>query len=343
MAKIGEAVGAAAAGATAGTAIAPGIGTIIGGVLGLGSSLLGGDEEASYQEKAYQEALQKMKDLHVPNPEDMAYQLTGYKPQEVGPAILEKEAVASKSAFESLPETDPRLVNAQMQALSRLQKVGAQGLTPQDLAAFQQAEMNVARAQKGQQDAILQSMAARGQGGAGAELAARLSTSQAAANRLAEMQQNQAAEANRARLAAIGGAGELASKYRTQQFGEQSTGASAKDIMERFNKELSTSQSSRNVNRLNQTEAQKLAEKQRAEASRVDTSNQMARRQGDIPGLTYDMQLRKLTPESNLLTEGAKASQDREDRNAAGRQQTWKGITDVATSAGKYINAEDEE
>lgn len=131
---------------------------------------------------------------------------------------------------------DPRYKEAQIQALAQLQDVGQSGgLTTADKAALQQVAENASTRERGQREAIAQQAMARGLGGSGMELAQKLIAQQGAAQGAAQEGRDVAQMAQARALEALQGAGELGGRIRSQEYGEQSDLAKARDIISQFN------------------------------------------------------------------------------------------------------------
>lgn len=164
----------------------------------------------------------------------------GYDPEtmdELDPvrAVGYDAAMTGPSAFNDVA-TDPRLRQAQLDALTQIQDVAKQGgLTAQDRARIAQIESDTATADRGRRDAILQNMRSRGMGGSSQELLAQLQSAQAATDQANQSGLNVAGMAQQRALDAMSGAGQLGGQIRGQDFGEQSTIASSRDAMNQFN------------------------------------------------------------------------------------------------------------
>lgn len=131
---------------------------------------------------------------------------------------------------------DPEMRRAQIEAMSRLKEMADNGgLTLEDMAAQNKAMGQVARQEGAGRQRILESMAQRGMGGSGAELAASLQNQQGAAERANEVGMDTAGRAQRRAFEAIMGRGRMAGDMRTQGFNEQMQAAQAKDLRERYN------------------------------------------------------------------------------------------------------------
>ena len=138
------------------------------------------------------------------------------------------------SAFENI-QLDPEGLDAQRAALAKLSEIGEGGLLLGDKVALQEIQDSVARQDAARQSAIQQNMAERGMGGGGAEMAQRLLSQQAGADRAAANSRNVAAMAQQRALDAIIQRGQLGGQMRQQQYGMEADKAQAIDAISRFN------------------------------------------------------------------------------------------------------------
>jgi hypothetical protein len=139
------------------------------------------------------------------------------------------------SAMEGV-STDPRLRDAQMQAFDALGQIqDSGGLTLADEAALERINNETARREAAGRNAIKNDMAARGTLGSGAELAMALNNQQQAAQRSYEAGRDRAAAAQARAWDAILAKSDMAGKMRSQDWGEKSQVAQAKDLIARYN------------------------------------------------------------------------------------------------------------
>ncbi len=143
------------------------------------------------------------------------------------------------SAQESV-STDPRLRSEQVGALESLDQYAAEGDTAGSKAAMHRILSDVARQEGAGRNAVLQNARARGVSGSGSELAAQLSNQQASADRAQSAGLNQAAESQRRMLEAQLQKGKLAGSIRSQDYGEATDAARAKDMISRYNADSRT-------------------------------------------------------------------------------------------------------
>lgn len=187
--------------------------------------------------------------------------------------ILEQLIELGPSAMEEI-EIDPRLRAAQMRALEQLGEVSESGLTEADMAAIEEARRGAEASSQARQEQILQDMQQRGQGGSGAELAARLAAGQAATDRQGQASLQIAQEANKRALEALLQRGELGSRIRAQEFGEASDVARARDLINRFNVQSAQGLQQRNVGTQNLAQQLNLSERQRIADQNIALRNQ---------------------------------------------------------------------
>ena len=247
---------------------------IIGG-LGAAATLISGERaagearsarrEAGVQQEAslaqYEEAAQRLEELGIPPAE--AQRIILESPELVG---LQEIRELGPSQFEEI-ETDPRLRRAQLDALGRLEEFGGAGLTEAEKAQSFLMQRQVAGEEQARQKSILQGMAERGVSGSGIELAARLGSSQASAERRAMSQAQLAGQAQQRALQAITQGAGLAGQVRGQEFGEAAQTASAADRIAQFNIQQRAQIEAANLAREQNIEQQRAAAAQQQEIS----------------------------------------------------------------------------
>lgn len=130
---------------------------------------------------------------------------------------------------------DPRFADAQLQSLLGLQDVAQHGYTREDVAANNLAQNEASRRALAERTAILRGLQARGLGGSGAGVALQIGGQRDAADRAANIAQQQAVEAQRRRLLAVQNAGTMAGQMRTQGVNEAQNRASAADKWAEYN------------------------------------------------------------------------------------------------------------
>lgn len=246
------------------------IASIGGGVLG--NMMSGGDSsEASANQRR---ALQAILELQAPSLKDQSLDLEQYLSQgELNP-MLEGALQQEASGMANI-QTDPRLKNAQLDALARMEKIGASG-GMDDLAKAQmfEARNNASAEANAQNMAIQENMARRGMGGGGLELLQKMTSNQNANQRLASSDMNANAQAQARALDAIMNQGNLAGQMNTQDFNQKSQQAQAQDAINQFNIQNSQNVQARNVASKNNAQATNLQNRQNLSNQNVDLKNQ---------------------------------------------------------------------
>lgn len=179
-------------------------------------------------------------------------------PELVG--LLQAEQL-SPSALEGI-SLDPKLRQAQMEALTQVQEKAEAGLTPAEKARRRELSRQAAAEAQSQQAAVLQSFAERGMAGSGNELAARLAAQQGSADRASQTSDRLAQDIENARMSATAQAAQQAGALRSQDYGEAENVARARDAIAQFN-----AQNRQNI------AAQNLGERQRISEARTGTRN----------------------------------------------------------------------
>ncbi len=200
--------------------------------------------------------------LYLENPE-LVYQFV--------PKLQEMEQLPD-SAFEDV-KVDPRLLEAQMDALNSLQERGEGGLTLSDLADIADQRRQAIGEAEAQRNTTLQRMEQRGMGGSGAELASQLSSQQDIAQRRSEESDRMAAMNYEAKMAAINEAGKLSGSMRNQDITEQSNKAKAMDAIEKFNLSQRSDVRQRNIEAENQAAREMASLRQNQETNRAALAN----------------------------------------------------------------------
>lgn len=252
----------------------------IGAAIGIGGNVAGGLlghflSKGDY--KRAQEELQKIvkmyEDIGVPPMEAMQITLEPYKSQGILTPEMEQLVTLQDSEMKNV-STDPRLREAQMSALSELERMGEGGLRLSDQAAYEKVLGETDAANRGQQEAIVQNMKERGAFGSGNELATRLLAQQEGAGRAHNEGLNIAAGAADRALQAIMQGGELGGNIRGQDFAEQSSVAKAQDAINAFNAQNKQGLYGRNTNRTNDAQSMNLNAAQNLANANVDQRNQ---------------------------------------------------------------------
>lgn len=265
----------AASGAVTGAAMGGPWGAVAGAAAPVVGSLLGGlfgSDERSEADRLSQQALAEYLGISVPDIEKMKLDLDLYQSQ--GELTPELQALFEQgnSNLENV-SIDPRYQQNQLAALESIAGFASGNLTPADLAGFELAKRDASSYDQAKQQQILSEMQQRGQGGSGAELIARLNSTQSSADRLQQAELEQARIQQQGRMQALQQQSNIAGQLRTQDYNEQSDLAQAQDAISRFNTQAKTNQNANNTNVANNAMQYNLGNKQRISESNVGLLN----------------------------------------------------------------------
>jgi hypothetical protein len=266
-------------------------GAIIGGAL-IGSNAAKKQSEAA---AAAQRALMERLDAaQLPDIEEqkLNYEMNQYQGQ-IDPTL--EQGINSDPSLMQNIQVDPRLREAQMSALQQLSQYGQTPFTEADSAALRDVRRQASADEHARQSAILQSMAQRGMGGSGAELAARLSSSQASTDRASAEGDRLAQMAQQRALQSISQSGTLGTQVAGQQFDQAAKIANAQDVINQFNTQNQRDVQQRNVGIKNTIDAQTQADKQRIAESNVALRNQQQTNNKNLYQQQFNNQIAKAT------------------------------------------------
>ena len=298
---------------------------IIGGIMGKSSAKKAAGAAAAERAQAQanmEEAVRILEAIGIPSVE--AQKIVLAQPELAGQLVAEQ---TGPSAFEQV-STDPRLEQAQKQALEGLRQRSVEGLTAEDLAKFEELRTGLKAQQQAQEAGILQSMAERGTLGSGQELAVRLNAAQQG-NQSALNQGNElAAQAVAARREALSSMGGLAGNMRTQQFGEQERIAQAKDLINQFNMSNRQDVAGRN-----------LAQKQAFLDNKTNIANEQERANKGLIQQNFQNQMNKAQAIGNARTGQANAQLQSAQQTLQAGQQQAQGISNIGSGVSNGLAA----
>lgn len=241
---------------------------------------------------------------------------------------LETAVTLGPSQMEGV-STDPMYKQAQMNALSKLQEIGAAG------GRDAQFESDAARLQndintnlKGQQGAIQQNMATRGMSGGMSEMVARQLAAQEAANRQSQVGLDLNAQAQQRALSSLMNAGTLGGQMQGQEFNQKSSVAQAADAINKFNAQNQQNVIGSNVAAKNQAQLYNVGQAQGAADKNVAAKNQAQQYNLGLSQQQYENELNKRGLISGATTGLAKNYTDESDRNV-------KVISQIGDAAAK--------
>jgi len=245
---------------------------LIGGAASIGGGILGNiasepDRQRAIQ--AQQSALRGLQELQT-NKNNVNFQQ--YKNAGSLDPRLQKTFQQGQSQMGGI-NTDPRYKQAQLSALGGLQQIGQNGMTIQDQANQNKVLSQQNSNEQGNRQAIQQSMAQRGMGGSGFDLASQMLNQQQSANRANQTGTDIAAQAQARSLQAMQGAGQLGSQMQGQDFGQQSQQARAQDAINRFNTQNQQQVGGQNTQRQNAAQQYNLGQAQTLSDKNTATAN----------------------------------------------------------------------
>ena len=261
--------------------------------MGLLDTLFGGGGE-----KDYDRAVEAVRNVPLPILKEYYPELY----QQVAQLNPELETAVNLGPSEMAGiATDPALRQAQLNALAKLQEVGAAGgRDAQFLAEQSQLESDINRNLRGQQEAIMQNLATRGMSGSGQELVARQMSAQDAVNRQAQMAMDAKAQAQQRALQALMQSGQLGGQMQAQDFGQAAQKAQAADAIARFNAANQQDVMSRNIGAKNQAQQYNVGTAQNIANQNVGTKNQAQQYNLNLPQQQFQNQMTKSGALSNV-------------------------------------------
>ena len=268
-----------------------------------------------------QKAMDMIAGIRVPTVEEQKLMLE--HPEVMGELqpMIEQHIAQDPSAMEAI-QGDPRLKAAQMSALDEMSGLSKGGLNDSDKAALEQIRRGAAAQDQAKQGQILQEMQARGQGGSGAELIARLKSAQSGADSAQSAGLEQAKMAQQRALQALSMEGSMSSQMRGQDFSEQSDVARAKDLINQFNTQNKQQVQGRNVSSGNQAQAANLTNKQNIANVGVDINNTQQKYNKELIRQKYMDDMSKAQVMTQMMMGQAAAANQTGGREAG----MWTGI-----------------
>lgn len=301
----------------------------------IGNIFSSGDKQKAFDlaEEAYQEI------EAMGAPPDLAREIILEKYKQAGLYSPELEQAVDVGISEvSKIQEDPRLKEAQMNALGELEERGKLGIT-----AEERAEMNKVRRQAGQdiegrRQRILSSFQERGLSTPGLELAAQLQNAQAGANLESENADRIAAEASRRALESIVSSGNLGSKIREQDFNIANSKAQAVDELNRFNVSQQIARQQRNIASKNEAQGRNLSEAQRIQDLNATQRNQELVRQRQAEEEKYRLGLEQAKSKANAKLGQAGLYGEKARDTASTIGGVGAGISQGISTIGNYQN-----
>jgi hypothetical protein len=310
---------------------------VVAGLMGQSAAAKDKRDAKKYMNEAAAEILKVM----PPDPESQKVFFEQFRSAGILTPELEKALPEVQSEMSKV-STDPRLKDAQMSALQKLQRTAEGGLDVGDKASLQAVKDQATQQEKSQRQAILQNMAARGMAGSGAELASQMSAQQGAADRNARGGLEVAAQAQRRALEAAMQSGQLGGQIRGQDFEEQAQKARAVDAIRQFNAANSISMQQRNVDRNNNAQAANLGNAQDISNRNTGSLNQQKQINAGVSQQAYQNAMQKAQAVAAAKTaqgqQAAQQAQNTANQYAQGGSAIGQGVNAYAN----YSNSQDQ-
>ena len=307
----------------------------IAGIAAVGSAAIGAASSAS-QRQAAQDALNNaMQQINaVGAPPDLAQQIILQQFQQAGvltPALSQtfQQGASQLNGYQNSQQT----TQAQTAALQGLQQRAQGGLTAEDRAALNQAQMQSNQNINSNRQAIIQSLQQRGQNTQGAEIAAQLGAAQAGGNQMAMQGQQTAGLASQQALSALGQSGQLAGQMQAQQFSQAAQQAAAQNAINQFNTQNQQAVQNQNVAAQNQAQYYNLGNQQNLANANVSQQNAEAQRELAAQQTMYQDALQRAQAAASVSLGAA-------PQYNAGAQQTSQAWNNIGTGVAGAINSQ---
>ncbi len=247
------------------------------------------DRQKLLQDKDFQQWMA----IQVPDPAQLKVTLDKYASTGQLSPVLEQSIKQDPTSYEKITTSGANKL-AQDRALSSLEDIGNQGgLRLQDKAALQDAMLEGQVKDRAAREGIAANMAQRGLSNSGFDVAAQLQGQSAGADRDANNSLKVAATAQDRALQSLMGAGNLATQYRTQDYGEQAQKAAAEDRINQFNTQNMQNVGQRNAAAQNRAGELNFANNQDIANRNVATGNQQQLYNSNLYQQQFNDQLAK--------------------------------------------------
>jgi hypothetical protein len=317
--------------------IVAGVGAVAGPIIG---GIMGGKQQKKAQAAA-EAALAQARAIieQVGAPPDLSAKIIMEEFRKVGIYTPElEEAVNLQASKVSQIQEDKALRDTQVKALQEISKRGRAGLTPEERAQFNLSRGEVQRDLEAKNQQIVQNLAMRGQAGGGAEIAARLLSSQESADRASEEADRINAAASARALSAISQSGELSGNLRTQDFNVENIKASSADEFDRFNVSNQIARQTRNVGSLNEAQSTNLAESQRIADTNIRQENAERQRMEQAKRDYWQDKLSYAQARANPFSQQANSALISGQGRAQSAQSIGSGIGSAFGSLATFLN-----
>ena len=312
--------------------------------IGAGVGMVGAVMAAREREQAARQA----KDLINASVEELT--AIGYPPEEAMKVSLEKarsagtltpelesEITQGRTEMEGI-QSDPRLKEAQMNALLEMQGIGSGETRLSDKVASEKILGEAAQQEKGSREAIEQDMRQRGAYGSGAELAMKLQNQQGSAGRAANESLGVAQGAQDRALQALMQSGQLGGSIRGQDFGEQERIKSAQDQINQMNTMARQNVQQRNIASRNNAQQYNLGNAQNIMNTNTGLANQQEIANKGLVQQNWQNKMNVASAKANQRAGQASNITNAGNAAAAGYAGTGAGLSQIAIGYGQQQN-----
>lgn len=321
---------------------------LLGGIGGGLVSVIGGIAAANQAKQGNQANLNAanaglgyFNELNPPSIEDQKLILQLLSQQgEYSPEMLSALNLGP-SAMESV-NADEQLVGKQMDALNQYEDISKGGLTEGDQAASRELNRKVMASDTARRKQILNEMAQRGVLGSGAELAAQLTGTQDQSENMVAANDKLIQQALERKMGALNNLASMSTQMRTQDVGEKSNKAKARDAINQFNVQNKQQVNSYNVGNANTAQQANLKEKQRVADTNVSSNNAAQQYNKQLLQKQYDNQMNLARAKAGQQQVIGQAAQAKGNANARSIAGISSGVANVVGSFGAPSIEEEE-
>lgn len=310
---------------------------MIGAIANLAGGVLGGGQDSSASDAANANK-QMYQNIPLPDVEKMKLLLQQYASAgQLTPEQMQAMTLSGQDQLEDVA-LDPRLKQAQMDALSFMQKTGQGDLTPAERSEVNNLRRKTEADSQSRLQAMLQQQDARGVGSSDMALAARMLDAQGSANRQAESADNISAAAFQRALQSMSSGANLAGSMESADYGRQAQLAEAQRNRELTNFSNQQNISNQNVGNRNAAQQFNLQNAQSLSNQNTDLMNQQQQYNKQLEQQNFNNQLARATGVANANTQYGSTKSKEEAGERAGIGSIARGIGGVAAN---FIKAPD--
>jgi hypothetical protein len=230
---------------------------------------------------------------------------------------------------------------AQVGALGQMQQAANTGYTAVDRAALNNIMQQAGAANQGMQQSAAQTAASQGEGGSGAQLAAQLSSADAAGASASSNSLQQAAQAQQARMAALGQVAQQGSNLNASDFSQAQAKANAADRFTQFDVQNALGVQQQNTSAQNQGQLYNLSNNQQISSANTQLANAETARELAAAQTNWQEQMSQAQAQANAETGNAQANTGYANQIAGQYSGIGSGIgTGVGAAANYGVSAQ---